>query len=372
MKSSSYQWQRNKFKFSKSIIFNHINLRILYAFLGVMTLLSLIFLSNGFYLYLQESMIIGYSQLEVMHLVFLRLLREFPIIITFAFIVSTLLIINRMYRNSESIILHSAGLNEFNFFKRSESIFLVILSLSLIFTNFISPKIRLEISQIQDIAKNRPSYLQLTESRFLKFNNGDTVFYADKVFNEGDNQKLENIRIFRKNPNEKLIISAKKGIKKIDPESLSVYLDLFNGQSFIEDHGEYSSVKFDRNRVKLYSPDQTINYKSNSIETLDSFELFNSDSPKAFLEFIFRLSISILLISMYFLTLSISKTHHRKKGGVYILIVVITFLIYYNSLEAMKNSLELSESDSVAGIISIHFLFLFINLLTYRFKRFIF
>jgi len=372
MMNSSNQCQKNKATISKNIIFNHIKLRILLISLAILFVISIIFLSNGLYLYLKESILVGYSKEDITYLVILRTLKEFPLLISFAFIVSSLLAFKNMYKNSEALVLHNSGLNEIDFFKKTFFLFVTVVFLNAMFVNYFSPKIKGKIELIEEIAKNKPSYVNLNKKEFMKFNNSTTVFYADDVINKDNLQYLKDIKLFTNTSRGKTVTYAKEGLKTIDPISSDVYLELLDGASFVENNKKYNFLRFNKNKIKLFSSTNIKNNFEISNESLTTIDLLNIKDRKSVGEIIYRASVSLMIFPLYFLSISLAKTNPRTPRSTSFFTVIIAFLIYYNLLENFHYGSLNTDNHQLIGIISTHLIFIFISFFVYQYKKYIF
>jgi len=211
------------------LIESYINKKIAYTSIAIVLVLALIVLANLVILVSKESLSMGYMGSEMILVVVLKTIRDIPMIISLGFILSVLITLTSMYKNSEAIILNSNGIGSFEIFKFFKKVFIIFLVIYSLFVMFFSP---FSISYLQEVKNDigsRPEYFLLKEKKFHKFTDSNFSIHVDRITNIDNKQLLGNIFAFSKSQKNEQIIVASEGIKYFDPATKRITLDLNNG-----------------------------------------------------------------------------------------------------------------------------------------------
>jgi len=356
-------------KTSGLIIFKLLFKIILRNFLIISLLLSIVILGNQFFLVLSQSLSQGFYNSEILPMILLKFLRDFPFILNLGLLISLTFSLNKLYKTSEFTILHSIGIGEKKIFQLIfPSVFLVmLLSTSMSFS--IVPEIKQKIANMKLNAEARPEYIFFQKGTFNNFNNNNFTIYIDDIdYPEKDVELLKNIFIFSQDQ-DKLIL-AREGAKKIYLDEENVALTLKNGKIY-----EYLSSE-DADRItefKTYdffiTNKNTVNNEvSINSEKKGILELFVSQDNKDYPELLYRLSLPISLIILSFFAVLVSKTNPRDSRNLSTGYILIGFLAYYNSLATIRTTVE-NDLTQLYLFLTPHIFFLIISGLIYFYRN---
>jgi len=317
-------------------IYRYLSRNLLVYFLSITLILTLIIFGNQFFLVLNQSFSEGLFSSELVPLMFYKLIRDMPFILSLSFSLSMVLSLNKFYRNSELIIFFNAGINDFKIFKILSPLIIFVLFLVLVLTNIIVPNAKNEINSIRENASSRPEYIFFKEKFFQEFENGDMTIYSSKIDSktESDDQLLSNIFLYMAN-DSKLII-ADSGEKVHDKETGNVYLHLSNGNIY-----ENLNFNFEKNisitffkkiTLRLHEEKSNTRNAINSPTEINSFDLIKNYSHSNIKEFLSRFSAPLSLIIVTFFAIIISKTNPREKRNFAVGYVLIAYVSYYNMI----------------------------------------
>ena len=340
----------------EKILKSYLIKKILFTFIGVLSVVSIIFLSNGSYIFLRQSLLIGYSNTEIVYLVFLRLLREAPLIVSFSFIVSVYYSLNKFYKNYEGIVLHAVGIGTKEIILILKSLLIFIFLLVSISSIFLTPIITYNIDILEESAKSRPTYLNLKEKQFMTLGNENFIFYSEKVKNSAEQniQLLENIFINRDQDGLMQTVIAEKGQKKVDSKTYDVYLELDNGKIYNSTHENLSLTNFKRNTILVHENEHKHLASDNVIKYNSIFKLIKENTSKNMSEIFYMISQPVLLILLTFFSVLIAKANPRKSKNLGMIVIVSSFVIYFNSIINVKSQIAISSLSTSTGFIVLH------------------
>ena len=270
--------------------------------------------------------------------------------------------------------MNSIGLGERDFISFIQPI--VILSCILVFylTIFAVPWAKQQKSLAESQTVNASEFSFITEGKFESFKNGEIVFYAaeSSIIDKDGEQNMEEVFIYAEDNESPTIVLASEAKKYTDSQSKSVYLRLKDGIRYEGLPGDknINILNFDLYDLEIISGDiQKSITNFSEIEEMTSINLLSQDNLLANAEMQWRFSqpISILLLSV--LGVFLGKSSPRTGKGINVIIGIIIFMLYNNSLLVAKNSIEVGQLNPIIGMWGIHlFLFLFL-IIFYQFRE---
>jgi len=362
------------FKYQNSIISKYLLSILVLVFFGIFFIISIIVFGNQFVLTVQESVEHGIPIKELMPLIGFNMLRDIPIILTLSMFLSIIITISQLYKNSEAVVMNSVGLGDMSFINSIKPIIFFLFILVFYLSIYAVPWAKQQKNLTEDKTLNASEFSFITEGKFESFKDGDIVFYASKsaIQNIAGEQNMEEIFIYAINDNKPVIVLASEAIKYIDSESKSIYLRLKKGVRYEGLPGDENIdiLDFDLYDLEIVSGDSQEKLAVfEEIEEKNTLDLIKDGGLLANAELQWRISqpISILILSV--LGVFFGKSSPRTGKGVNLLIGIIFFMIYNNSLLIAKNSIESGQLNPIIGMFGIHGLVLTFILIFYQFRQ---
>ena len=362
------------FNYQNKIISKYLLRNLIVFFFAIFFIIGVLVFGNQFVLTVQESVENGIPVVELLPLITYNMIRDIPIILILSLFLSIIVSISQLYKNSEAVVMNSIGLGERDFISFIQPI--IILSFILIFclTIFAVPWAKQQKSLAESQTVNASEFSFITEGKFESFKNGEIVFYAaqSSIVDKDGEQNMEEVFIYAENNGSPAIVLASEAKKYTDSQSKSVYLRLKNGIRYEGLPGDknINILNFDLYDLEIISGDiQKSITNFSEIEEMTSINLLSQDNLLANAEMQWRFSqpISILLLSV--LGVFLGKSSPRTGKGINVIIGVIIYMLYNNSLLVAKNSIEVGQLNPIIGMWGIHlFLFLFL-IIFYQFRE---
>ncbi|PHS70838.1 MAG: LPS export ABC transporter permease LptF [Cycloclasticus sp.] len=309
--------------------------------LGVMTVLSVILLSQRLVRVLSKVTAGELSTDVVMSLIGFNMVLLIIKIIPVALLLSTLLVLGRMYRDQEMTALFSAGIG-FKRIYRSVFIFAFPLFLLTLFLSLITmPVVMQKIEQVKADDQSKLDIRGIRDGRFNEYSQGDLVFYVEKIT---DDDKMLNVFIQNRQHGKLGITSSKSGEIKVDAETGDRFIILNDGNRYegVPGQADYKVTKFMEYGVVV--AEKKAVQASLGLKERPTSTLMKMRSPKAMSELQRRWSIPIAIITFALLAVPISKVSPR--AGMYgnLLTALLIYIIF-------ENFMSLSHSWLIKGAI---------------------
>ena len=347
--------------FNKTL-FKYLIKKNLNSFIAIFSILSLLIISNQFFLVINQSLNQGVFTSEILPLMFLKYLRDLPYIVGLGFILSIVYSFNKLYKNSEFIVLKTSGLSDYGIAKLIFPLIIVITFITILLSFVIVPEINNKIEIYKNNFDSRPDYLFFKEKVFQKFENNIT-FYSQNI--ESSDKKLDIFKnVFIHFGNENKFIIASKANKKIDSKSGDFYLQLFDGNIY-ENYSSnlklnFKVSSFEQLKIKIYENQNSYNQNgnTNSSETKSIDKLLKLDNNSDLIELLYRVSLPLSTFILSFVAVFLSRTSPKDRYNFSLGYGLVAYVLYYNNL-AYVNSLRPEDTYStIVNFVTIHFFFI--------------
>ena len=362
------------FNFQNTIISRYLIRNLVVIFLAITFVIGLIVLGNQFVLTVQESIEHGIPIQELMPLIGFNMLRDIPIILSLSLFLSIIISISQLYNNSEAIVMNSIGGGEIFFINSIKPIILISFIGIFFLTIFAVPWAKQQKSYAEDKTVNASEFSFITEGKFESFKNGNIIFYASEstMISNDDGQNMEEIFIYAYDENNPIIVLASEAKKYSDSENKSIYLRLKNGIRYegLPGNKNINILDFDQYDLEIVSGEvQKSLLGFSEIEEKKSVDLITQGGILANAELQWRISqpISILILSVFGVFLG--KSSPRSGRGVNLLIGILIFMIYNNTLVIAKKSIEDGVLNPLIGMWPVHLTLLFILIIFYQIRQ---
>jgi len=354
-------------RLSQTVLSNYLISKIIYNFLGIFIILSLIIFGNQFFLVAKESVEYGFFTSEIFPVVLLKLLRDFPTLFNFSVFAAIVITLKRLGDSSEKIILHSNSIGDYQIFKLISKFVFFTVSISLLGSIFLSPLAKKEINNLKLNSLNRPEYIFLKEGQITELDKN--IFFAEKIIPSENSEDLINIYLIKPDKGKQKVITAPSG-KKIIDQNKNIKLQLFNGSIYeISDNAYVDQIsQFKHYESSLYVEDSVKHNNSEKLESKNIFELLSDSSRQGLIELNLRISQSISLLILIIIAVAISASNPKTTSNKSILIGLIFFIVYFNLIFFFKDLAD-EESNNLYILFAIpHIIFLLIVFIIFNLK----
>jgi len=352
------------------IISQFLTRKVLLNFIGVFLILSLIIIGNQFFIVVKESNKIGLFNNEIFYYTFLKFGRDLPELIIISFLISVFITLRKIRKTSEKVILITAGLSDLKIAFLTKKIISLFVILLFILSSIVTPLAYKELYSLKENAQNR-SNISFKESNFQHI--GNSNFYSEEVFINGEIQDLKNVYIFRDDKQKsKEIIYAMTGQKFSDRESGNIQLDLTDGYIVTRNFdGLVSNIsKFENYKlIQLANSSEPTLNPSQQVEAMSFIALIKSNLASAKNEIFYRVSQPIMLLLLVIATFILIESNPRSSTNRSILYVSSLFLVYFNFIIYSKEFVMPDWLSFAYYLFGIHFVFIILLHTVNRFNK---
>ncbi len=323
-------------------------------FLGVMSILLLIYISHRFAKYLADAAAGELASNLILELLFLKLITAMVMLLPLGFFISVLLTFGRLYKDSEITAIAAGGHGIMRFFQAISWFSLGFSSIVLLLSLYIVPNAAALMEEIEAKAEEDSSISGIAPGRFKELGDGDRIFYTEEI--TPDRTKLENVFVQYRDRERPSIFSAKGGFQHVDRKTGDRFLVMVEGYRYEGEPGssDYSITHYGEYAVRI--KDNPVTVEKLKVETLSTLDLLNSSDPRWKAELQWRLSMPLSLVLLGMLAVLLSRTTPRQGKYAKLFNAILLYFLYSNLLGIARELIEQQDISVSIGVWPVHML----------------
>jgi lipopolysaccharide export system permease protein len=333
--------------------------------LALLLIIVLIYLSQRFIQFLAEA---GAGQLPleyVFKLLALKLLWVFVILIPLTFFLAILMSLGRLYSENEITAMFACGLGTPFLVQKIQSLAVFVAIIVGVLSFILGPWSEAKQEQLRQEIRQQSEVGALTAGRFQSFNQGRGIFYVEHF--DKENLSMKNVFVSLEREGKNMVMSADRAYLKIEKQTNAKYIILFDGYRYDIKEGslEITETKFAQHAILIYAEPQPL---PNAFKSQTNLNLWESNQKGAIAELQMRFSapLSILLLAPLAVLMSHTTPHQGRYSK--IVISLLIYFIYINTLEISQKWVERDILPIWLGVWWVHGV-LGIGILTTFLKR---
>ncbi len=282
----------------------------------------------------------------------------------FSLFMACMLVLGRMYRDSEIVVLWACGVGDVQFYRAFLIVAVPAFALLLVMSMWTAPWAAVKSFEIREAAARAPQLSMIQPGRFRQGSGSSRVFYIGSI--AADGRTAQDLFIHDETELGTEVITARRGWQQLNPETGERFMILEDGFRYEgrAGLGNFRVLQFERSRFKIAERGESgVRRKQESIPTR---ELLASDLPQDRAELHWRLSSPITILILMFVALPLART--RPREGMYgrLLVAVLFFVMYSNLLAVGYAWIEDGKAPAAAGLWWVHGVALLIGWLAAR------
>lgn len=334
------------------ILYRYINRQLLATTIVVTIVLMMVLVSGRFIKYL-ASAATGEIAADVLFLVMLYRLPEFlQLILPLSVFIAVLLVLGRMYSDSEMAVLRSGGVGQTGILRGMTVPMAVTTFLVGLFGLYVTPYGETEVARLFEEQRDRSVLELLTPGRFHSRGDkaGTRTAYAESLNREEG--ALENIFIsdFRyageEGPGMLVTVLAGRG-RIVDRDGIT-YLHLEQGHQYQGAPGDpdYRSVEFQEAMVKIGEERSVA--RPPKVRSLPTTELLAMQGADVQAELQWRISLVLLVPMMLIAAVPLAKVSPRQGRFNRLFPALLTYLFYVGLLLVMRSRISKTPLEELS------------------------
>jgi lipopolysaccharide export system permease protein len=343
----------------QTILAKYLTKNILVVFFAIFFIIAFLIIGNVFTSVLKSNLDQNLDIFSILSLVFIKSLRDIPLIMTLSFFIAIIIAIGKLYKDSEIYAINSAGIGESKIIYKITPIILFITGISFAISMFLVPYSAVVKEKILQKNANNSDFSFIQTKQFQKFQGGNITLYAAGNKDHG----LGNIFIYSKNT--KNIILAENGIRHQDGSD-NVYVRLTDGAKYDGFLAEDSKKIFDFKTMDIKVFKKKTESKELKIDTSAKHinSLLQNPNKENIAEIWWRVSLPFSLIVLSIIGVFLAKSPPRGGKNLSVLYGVVIFAIYLNLLKTYKNNIASGDDLFISALLP-HLIFIILIIILY-------
>ena len=293
----------------------------------------------------------------------LGVIRYLVILLPFAFFIAIIMVLSRMYRDSEANAIFAAGASKAVFVQAVTTVGVPLIVILYLLVAYISPWATRLAEVIENVTEQGLVLSQLTPGKFFELEHTGWVVYAESK-NE-DNNELLNVFVQRTD-GDKTVVEVAESAHVTQDEELAQIFILQNGQRLegIPGQGDYLISKYQEHRVYPSRTDFSRQAHKPDYQPIDHLWGSSDDAYQA--ELFQRGSIIVSTIILMLLAVPLSKVSPNSSRFTRLALAVAIYILYLNLVIVSCSWIKRGESFGVMAVVAVHVLALATTIIAYK------
>jgi len=321
------------------------------ASLAVTTVLMLVLMCYRFARVLGEAAAGELPRDAVLTLLGLTSVYYFLLLAPFGLFLGVMLALGRFYRDSEMTAMHACGVGPARLLRPLLLYAALVAAVLAWFSLDVGPWAAGQALLTQRLAQRDAEIGLLEPGRFRSADGGNLVFYAEKVAPDG---ALENVFIQRRVGDTVEVAVAARGEQRHDPQTNERTMVLYDGERVegVPGTTSFRILSFREHGIPIRTREQPAT--EDDPATRSTAELVNARDLDSVAELQWRFSTPLAALLLTILAVPLAKTNPRQGRYSKLIVGVLAYIVYANSLAAARVWLVHGESPPALGLWWVH------------------
>ncbi|MEM8843430.1 MAG: LPS export ABC transporter permease LptF [Pseudomonadota bacterium] len=345
-----------------TILSKYIARDVVAAIASVAIILLLIILGKLF-IQLLDKVLDGSISADMLGTVLLLgLIRYLVILLPFSFFMAIIMVISRMYKDSEVNAAKAGGASSQVFVQGVMMIGIPIIIVLYLLVSYVSPWASRLSATIESVTEQSMVLGQLSPGKFFELESSGWVIYVESQ--DPDTNELHDVFMQREQDGKLIVETSRVASIKRDKDRAQIFV-LEDGRVLegIPGEANYSNSTYREHR--LYPPQTDFSRKINREEYQDIHVLLDSDDPRYSAELWQRYSIIISTILLMLLAIPLSKVQPNTSRFARMGLAALIYVLYLNLVVLSCSWIKREETIGYVSLFLVHALVLFVTYLMY-------
>ncbi|CAN5233666.1 LPS export ABC transporter permease LptF [soil metagenome] len=294
-------------------------------------------------------------------LIGLSVVNSMPIMLILTVFISVLLVISRMYRDSEMVVWFSSGVS-LNAFARPVLVFAVPGAIVvLLFSMIVSPWANQQRADLKSAFEQRDDVARVSPGQFIESPRADRVFFVENL--DADKGLVDNVFAVLSEGGREAVVVADSGHVVSEPSG-ERYVVLQDGHRYEGQPGlpNYSVMDFDTYSIRLESREVALGPQGADAPFMDARQLVGEATPRARGELLWRVGLGVLPVVLALLAIPLAFLNPRAGRSMNLIFAILLFVVYHSLLNLMQSRVGSGRLDFAVGWWPLHAAFLLLAL----------
>ena len=291
---------------------------------------------------------------DVVALLGFTALNYLPVLLILTGFISVLLVVTRMYQDSEMVVWFASGMSLTAWVRPVLGFGLPLVLLIAVLSLAVTPWANRQSAEFRDRFEQREDVSRVSPGRFQESSSADRVFFVEGLSEDVSNVK--NVFISSVRDGKSSIIVAREGTTEVDAKG-DKFVVLKNGRRYdgTPSEPEFQLMEFERYGLLLnsQSPGATA---TNSARALPLGLLIANPTPQNRGELLWRVALPFMGLLLMLLGIPLGFVNPRGGRSANLLLALLVFVIYSNMVSVLQAAVSQERMALMAGWWPLHLL----------------
>ncbi len=294
-------------------------------------------------------------------------LASFGVVLSLTLFISIMIVLTRLYRDSEMSVWLTAGLAPTAWIRPVLTFAVPLVLLVAVVSLFLAPWAKGKGNQYANLLKQREEISALAPGVFKETQGGKRVYFIENY--SGEAGAASNIFVQLIDGNGKLsAVFARSGRLYTDEQHGERFLLLEHGRRYEGEAGQqdFRIVEFERYRVRIDQALKPLTESSSKIRQTKALLASQDSADRG--ELAWRISVPVSALILALLAIPLSYYNPRAGQTFNLLLALFIYMFYYNTMGVVESAISRNKLSWLSGMLPLHLalLTLFVGLMAWR------
>ena len=288
--------------------------------------------------------------------------RYLVILLPFAFFIAIIMVMSRMYRDSEVSAVQAGGAGTAVFVRAVMTVGIPLVCILFLLVAYISPWAARLAEVIENVTEQGLVFNQLVPGQFFELEHAGWVVYAESK----DETSNDLLNVFvQHSEGDKTVVETAAVARVSKDETEKQFFVLQDGQRIegVPGEGKYVLSRYQEHRV--YPPRTDFSRHSGKSDYQSIDLLWHSPDPSYRAELLQRMSIIVSTLILMFLAIPLGKVAPNGSRFARLALAVGIYIVYLNLVIISCSWVKKGESYGITAVAAIHLSIIMVTVLAF-------
>jgi lipopolysaccharide export system permease protein len=274
-----------------------------------------------------------------------------PMMLGLSMFVAVVVVLGRMYRDSEMVIWFASGLGLGRFVRPVLQMAWPVLTVAAALLLFVWPWGNRSSEELRNRYEQRTDLARVAPGVFQTSRDGSRVFFVDRASQEG--VEAHHVFVLTRKPPLESVVSARSGRLTLEGSDRVLHLDHGQRNEVNSETGARSLASFESYRV-LVGETTARRAQEAPAKTMATLDLMRQATPRHQGELAWRFGMLLAAANLLLLGIGVSATQPRRASNWNLLLALLTFVAYFNLVNLSQAWIAAGRFAMVPTLLWIH------------------
>jgi lipopolysaccharide export system permease protein len=291
-------------------------------------------------------------------------INSLPMMLVLTVFVSVLLVVSRMYRDSEMVVWFASGVPLTGFIRPILRFAFPFALLVLVVAMVVAPWAIQQRNDLSARFDQRDDVARVSAGQFMESSASNRVFFVENL--DEARRTVDNVFASINEGGKEVVVLASSGELEV-AESGERYVVLRKGRRYEGTPGQadYSVMEFERYAIRTEPTDVALLPQGTAAGTMGALQVLTTATPKARGELVWRLGVTLLALILPVLAIPLAFLNPRAGRSANLILAILIFVIYNSLLNLSQARVGADHWSFATGSWGVHAIFAGLALLMF-------